>query len=459
MATPKTDSPVSTAMQPRQPIELAYGTLQFANNAFAAFGGLYLPFLYLEQAHLPPAMFGLAMVLATLLQAITAPAIGGRLQASGLGHSRANMMIAGAIPFAIGFALLTVPPMAGGAVVTGIWLIATLVLASISRSVFEVSYTSVLADLSSSGAQRTHLATFRQAFATAGEATAALVPALALSLGLGSLSFGLFGFAMAIWIIFASMWMRSRLRADPRFGVPHQSPSGTTIMLRPTTLQTLRLHLDSAPLRTLMGSYALAMIGVRMTIGLFPFLIIRFTDGAGYTVSCMIAFLAGSLAGLPVWSRIAIRLGRVAALRLSLCLSGCAILGVLAVAGGRGGALLVPLFAVIGATSVAITSFGVALQADLVDLEQQRLGVRAPAAVAGIYVMVTRASQGFGTSLVGAVLFITQLIPVPDPDMLLLWTYSGGGCAIFVAAALAMASFPAPTVSKYNDPVENETDI
>jgi Na+/melibiose symporter-like transporter len=454
MTTRKTESG-GTSGQPSWPrTEIAYGTLQFANNAFAAFCGLYLPFLYVEQTQLPPAVFGLVLVLATLMQAITAPVIGGRLQAYGNRNRRANMMMAGALPFAIGFALLAIPPTEAGALLTGIWLACTLLMASVARSVFEVSYTSVLADLSSSGANRTHLATFRQVFATSGEAVATLAPALALSAGLGGMSFGLFGFAMAFWIIVASLWMRFRLGSDARFTMQHRSVTITTIGADATTAQTLRLHFGSTPLRTFMGGYALAMVGLRMMVGLFPFLIVRFTDSEGFTVLLMTAFLVGSLAGLPLWSRIAIRLGRVSALRLSLCLSGFAVLGVLMLTSG--GELLFLLFAAIGAASVAITSFGVALQADLVDLEQQRLGIRTPAAVAGIYLMVTRASQGFGTALVGAVILAAQCIRPSDPDVLLLWIFSVGGCAIFIAAAFILGGFRILAVPESQERVQNE---
>jgi Na+/melibiose symporter-like transporter len=431
-----------------QRTEFAYGSLQFANTAFAAFSGVYLPFIYLEQHQLSPVVFAAAIILAAVLQALTAPAIGAYVQASGLGAMRATMMLLGAIPFAIGFALVSMPPSGTSPSLIGVWLVATLILANVSRSVFEVSYTSMLADLSSAGLERTRLANFRQIFATLGEAAALLLPSLGMTLGMANAGFAAFGLVMGAWVLVASTWMRVRLAKDPRFNgtVPLKPSQPAALASGGAGRLALRTHLGSRPFLAFMIAYAIAMIGVRLVVGLFPFLIVRFAGGQDGSVMFMGAFLAGSLIGLPVWARVAARWGRTQTFRVSLVVSGFARLAVIGLAAGDTTSFLL-LCVAMSATSVAVRSFGVALQADLVDLEEQRLGLRVPASIAGIYVLVTRASQDLGTALVGIVILATRAVDPAEPNLALLYVYGAGGCAISLLAAHIMRSFPSHPVN------------
>lgn len=422
--------------------EIAYGSLQFANNAFATFSGVYLPFIYLGRHAQQPGIFFGAVVLATVLQVLTAPAIGAYVQAAGLGAARATAMLTGAIPFALGFALVSMPPHGLSAALLAIWICVTLVLANVSRSIFEVSYTSMLADLSSAGLERTRLANFRQLFATAGDAAASLLPGLGMTLGLADQGYAAFGIAMAAWIVAASIWMRLRLAGDVRFNTSaplSDAPSNQTQSA--VGLGILTTHLGSKPFRALLGGYAMALIGVRLMLGLFPFLIVHFGGGANGTFPFMLAVLAGSLVGLPVWGKVAARWGRARAFRMSLVASALTVLAVVAApAGAR--PLFLFLFMAMGTASIAITSFGVALQADLVDLEQERIGIRAPAAIAGLFVSVSRASQGLGTALVAVVIFATQAVDRGHAQTAMLYAYGVAGSLTFLLASLIIRGFP-----------------
>ena len=380
--------------------EALFGLLQTGNSAFAVFTALHLSYLYAEVLKTPAVAVMGAVGFATVVQLWMAARMGGRVDKVKSGRGgRTLLIVRGAVPFALGFIMLCNPPKTLSPVWLSVWLVVSLTVANAARSLFEVPYNATFADLTKSAIPRNVLATFRQVFHSLGEALASLGPAWALSTGAVSAGFGIFGLGIGLTMVAAScifvLLVRRLGLLSGELAIEQNSTASLWhIVKRPNTLLFI-------------VSYSCAIIALRIVMGLFPVVIGFFAGGQGKAFQFSAISFVGSTIGIPVWSLMARKIGRMAAYRLSLFSSALLALAVLWVPPGQE-ALFMLLFFCKGLASVAITMLGVALQADLVDAHESAIGVRQSGAVSSVFIFTSRASHGFGVLMVSVILVLAQ---------------------------------------------------
>jgi GPH family glycoside/pentoside/hexuronide:cation symporter len=312
---------------------LAYGLLGLP-LAFAALPiYVHVPRYYAETTGMELALLGFILLATRLLDAGIDPWLGWLADRV----ARPTMVAVALLPFALGFVALLNPPGA----YTALWLVASLALTYVGFSAATVAYQAWGADVGDSSLLRTRLTAAREGFGLLGVVLAAALPAL-LAADLSD------GIARLSWILppvllVAAAITFSRVAAGQPVRLPAQP-------LWPS----LRRVMADAAFRRLLAVFVANGIAAALPATLFLFFVadvLHLEKASGPLLA--VYFIAGA-ASLPLWVRIAVRFGRVAAWLAAMGLSILAFAGASLLGSGD----LLP-FAVICVAS------GLALGADL----------------------------------------------------------------------------------------------
>ena len=146
-------------------LRLAYGLGQMPEGVKSAAFGFFLLFYYNQVLGVSGTMAGIVLFLALCVDAVTDPLVGAWSDFFRSRWGRRHpFMYAGAIPFALSFFALFVPP--DGLSQTGllIWLLSFTVLTRAAMTIFQVPYLSLGAELTDNYDERTLLAAMRNVF-------------------------------------------------------------------------------------------------------------------------------------------------------------------------------------------------------------------------------------------------------------------------------------------------------
>lgn len=270
---------------------LLYGLLGLP-LAFAALPVyVHLPRFYAEQAQFDVALLGLILLLTRLADACIDPWLGQLADR----WPRRRLLLWACLPFILGFVALFNPPDDGVLP----WLVVALVLTYLGFSAASVAYQAWGAALAADSVQRTRLSAAREGFTLLGVLLAAAAPAwLATDLGAGT--------ARLSWIlppllVLVLLLAFSRLRSE---GARPECPSVRGSLWQPLA--------DPAFARLLL-IFLVNGIAAALPATLFLFFVADVL-GAPAQGGLLLGlyFLAAALS-LPLWVRVAERLGRVRA--------------------------------------------------------------------------------------------------------------------------------------------------
>ena len=149
--------------------KFSYGIGQLAEGVKNACLGTFVLFYYNQVLGLSGTLAGLAVAIALVFDAVSDPLAG---SVSDNWHSRLGrrhpFMYASAIPLAISFALLFMPPSGFGETGLFIWLTATILLTRASMTLYHVPHIALGAELSQDYDERTQVVSFRYFFSFVG---------------------------------------------------------------------------------------------------------------------------------------------------------------------------------------------------------------------------------------------------------------------------------------------------
>lgn len=283
---------------------LAYGVLGLPLAMAALPVYVQAPRFYTAELGLPLALAGWVLFGARLIDTAQDPWLGrwvDRLQHTPSGWLKLGGW--GVVALMLALAALLLPPVLG---TTGllIWLGATLVLTYTAHSLVNIVCLAWGARLSDDPAERTRVAAVREGFGLIGVLLASVLPTLLLVWGGAQLA--QCGFVLIFSLLLGTAWLLfSRKASQPVLAAPHQHTD---------KWQPLR----NADFRRL----ALAYLGNSMAVSIPATLALFFiADRLGLErwagVFLAAYFLCGAL-GLPVWNRIAAKIGKLPAWRLGM---------------------------------------------------------------------------------------------------------------------------------------------
>src|SRR5579864_689474 len=247
------------------PTKALYGMSALGTATRAALLGGAILFFYNRILHLNAGAVGLAISISLLIDAFWDPIVG---QLSDHTHTRLGRrhpyIYAAAIPAAVCFALVFMPPMAwvhaGDFKKLFLFLLATLIAARVLESLIEIPLTSLLPELSRNYDERTGLASWRYVFlAVLGRAFSALLSYGIFLRGTKAHPFGQMNlagyapYAITVAVISVVVTYASALATQRFVPYMHQPPRG-----RPGLAEMLRAFAAAARNRNFL---ALALSG------------------------------------------------------------------------------------------------------------------------------------------------------------------------------------------------------
>jgi len=265
------------------------------NIVLSAASLLYFKYLT-DIAELRPALAGLVIWIARVVDAFTDPTMGrvSDLTRWKIGRRRGYFLI-GALPFGVFFALMWLDVPAATQWQKFAYYASIYVLVSLAMTVLSIPYLALLPEMATTYDERTSFNTFRSAAAVLGTFAAVAMKPLADSLGGDSAAWFTTGCVVGVWLVLP--WL-AVLRVS--FERPERSAA------EPMTFRKgIRMLAAHTAYRRLSGFFILARIAVDLIGAMFLFYFAVWIGREGDFQVTMFLFLSVVVLSLPLWLRIA----------------------------------------------------------------------------------------------------------------------------------------------------------
>ncbi len=409
----------------------AYAALALPLAAAALPIYVHAPKHYAELG-LPLATIGVLLLVLRALDALSDPLLGLLTDRVPERYGGRRVIIAAAVPFlALGMVLLFNPPESGG---LGTWLAISLILVYIGLSASSIAYFSIGSAASRDYDERTRITAARGAAALVGVLLAAALPEV-LSSRLGREA----GFA---WFsVFFVVLLLVAAAVTLRFGLPAARLPGAK--LEPLRLRALVAPLANPGFRWLALVFLVNGVAAAVPATLVLFYvgdILRRPDLAGAFLA--IYFVCGA-AGMPLWVRLAHRIGKKHAWLTAMGASVVAFVWAFSL--GEGDALAFALVcALSGLAFGADLALPASMLADVIDHDERAGRSRPDGSYFGLWHMLEKFALAAAAGAAFPLLDLLGYRP-GTPSLALAGVYALMPCAIRVIAALILLRAPIET--------------
>jgi GPH family glycoside/pentoside/hexuronide:cation symporter len=347
--------------------------------------GVYLPNFYTDELGLSAGMLAWVLLAGRLWDAVTDPAIGFLSDRS---HSRWGRrrpyMAAAALPIWGLFYLLWSPAPALGERGLFLHLLACYLALYTFTTVFWIPYVSLGMELTPSYHERTRLFGARQAFYLLGTAVGMLTPPL-FAKAAGGVAAGYSRMAFAFGGLCAALILASFARVRERARAKAPSPF--------SFFEGLRITFRNRAFVILMLTYLVALVGGSFIAPLTLY-VAKYVIRAEWVVPIvMIAYLAGSIASVPLWVHLSRRIGKNRTWSAGMAVA-TAVYATSFVYREGTWELWIALAALIGAANGCTMTLGASISADVIDSDELETGRRREGAFMGIWSFLDKAAIG-----------------------------------------------------------------
>jgi len=379
-------------------------------NAMTTMVAVHLLFFYTDVVRLAPWVVGLVMALAQVWDAVTDPIIGHLSDRTRWAWGRRRpYILMGAIPAAALFVAVFCPPGGLSARATGLFFGAAFLLFFTFRTVWDTPYGALAPELSLDYDERTRISAYQQVFGTVGDVIGTIAPVVLIGAVLAPVSAGstqsatevrpgalsdyaAVGLAVAILAAGSAVWTYLGTRENRRL---------TKRATRPL-FDSLRTTFRNRPYVLLVVVSTLAAVANYMTIAVVLYVVGHWFPGERAAPWFFGAFFAGAFLAIPAWTRLAVRLGKKAALLAAMAVYSVLLWSVLMLPPGAHAAFGVLMF-VAGAFNIALWLIPASIVPDVIEWDQLATGERREGAYYGIWTLVKKAGVG-GAYVIIAVL-------------------------------------------------------
>jgi GPH family glycoside/pentoside/hexuronide:cation symporter len=367
-----------------------------------------LPF-YTDVVVLAPALAGLGKMLGLVWDAVNDPITGwlSDRTKTRLGRRR-PFLLAAALPLGITFGLVWSAPTSLGPLGAFVYLVLAYIVLDTCFTVFATPYLALGAELSDDYHERTQVAATRAFFHAIGLMAGGIVPGIVLSryatapaTGYAVMGFGI-GAVMAVIALVTALGTREPRRATSE--VADGSWRGL--------VQSLVSVGENGAFRTMIATFALILLAGGIHQTLVPYAFRYWLQMPERTNAVIAIYLGAMIASIPIWTRLAARLGKDRAFRLCMLWAtvGLAVLpftfapemgwlrlgGFLVLAGlGNGGWAVLP----------------VSITADIVDHDELLTARRREGSYFGVWTLSMKLAAAVASGLVGVALQLLGYVP------------------------------------------------
>ncbi len=436
------------------PARIAFGLGSYAEGIKSGAFSYFLLFYYNQALGLSGSLAGTALAVALVIDAVTDPMVGSisDRHRSRMGR-RHPFMYGSALPFAVVFYLLFVPPDGLGEAALFAWLLAFSVATRVALTFYSVPHMTLGAELTPDYDERTTLASVRSFLGIAGGVSVILggftfffgddgqldranYPAFALTAGI----------AMVLTIVASAAGTHAYI---PRL------PKAPAIQVRFSAMRLvreLRQALELPPFRFLVSSMIAnaAVMGVLATLA--TYILTFFWRLEGLVLGAQLAIgMGGGIFGALIASPVAARLGSKRNAKI-LGMLWFAVFGslmvnlrLLGLAPEDGDPWLLPMMmtgSFVGGWGMGLISvLGSAMIADVTDEHERVHGGRQEGIYYSAISFVGKATSGLGTLLAGIAIDLVGLDPNAEPATVPASVIDGLGI-VYGPCVLAMILIP-----------------
>jgi GPH family glycoside/pentoside/hexuronide:cation symporter len=419
--------------------KLLFGAPSFAGAAMVIPIAIHMTKFYADVVLVPLGVLGIAIALARAFDALTDPLVGwlSDRTRSRLGRRRPWLLVGGPL-CGLAFWFLFSPPAeldpTGGAT----WFFVCYLAYFLFHTFYLIPYIALGAELTLDYHDRTSLFGIREGFVIVGTLFAAVLPSV-LTERLGeraALSWFAAGFGALLALSY--VMLVARVRERPEFSRRKTNPF----------VPGVRRALRNGPFRILLAKALLTGIPGALTGTLLPFFnhyVVRPENEARWLMFELATYFGSAFVFLPLWMRVARRVGKKNAMLVSLAIGAFGTASVLAVGEGDVGLLLV-LLALNGSIFGAMSFLTPAMKADVIDHDELHTGQRREAQYTSLWAILPKFVQIPAAAVPIALLGSLGYVPNQPQNETVLFAMSllfGGVPALaFVGAFLVTLRFP-----------------
>jgi GPH family glycoside/pentoside/hexuronide:cation symporter len=409
---------------------------------YAAISTIYLLFYATEVLRIPAVWAGLALLVPRIWNVVADPIVGILSDRTRTRFGRRRpYLLGGALVWGTCFALLFNLPQGRGSVLTLFVFGAFFLLNNTGLSLYQVPYSTMLAEISPDPRVRTRLAGYREIVARAAVLlTLAGGPWLLGRAPTEARGFGIIGLVFGAAIIGGGLAVFFATANVPQNIATHHSHGARAQF---ATLAANR------PLAWLSSSFLFVNVGDAVFSGTLVYYLTRILGhspaaiGALYPVSSITGILVA-----PLWWRAANRLGKTPVCRAALAMNAVCCLLPLWITPGRFW-LMYPFMALYGLFNTGARLLPNAMAPDTADLDQARTGERREGTIFGIFVFVQQTGFAVGGFLLSLFLAtgthggVTAAAPEPSGTAILL-TFTLASALLYGGAFGAILPYRMP---------------
>ena len=352
-------------------------------------------------------------------------------------------LILGAVVGGLSLVALFAPP--GGIVGdNAVWyMLAALLFYSTGYTIFNVPYLAMPAEMTQNYHERSFLMSWRvTAINVAQVGSLILAPVILVQAGGGRVGYATVGWAMAGVVILAGVVSFSMTAKAPF----HDVPSGPM----PKFKDQLRTVAENKPFLMLLFIKFFMLLSNSFSFGASAYFVQRVIQQPDSTLSWMFGTsTAASLLTIPIWLKVARRIGKARALILA-----CVIFALFALSwlwAEQGDSLVLILLRPLGTGTAAagIILIGQSMLPDTIEYDRRRTGLERAGIFAGIYTTAEKLAYALGPALTGILLgamgYVSgtggAAIEQPASAITAIYLCIGVAPGVCLSAAIAMLFF------------------
>jgi GPH family glycoside/pentoside/hexuronide:cation symporter len=416
--------------------KLAYAFNPFGRSLCAAASTAYLMYFYTDVVLLGAGLVGLALTLGRVWDAVNDPIMGyvSDRTRSRWGRRR-PWILAAALPYAGGFALLFRPPAFETQLALFAYLLAVTFVLDSFETAIEMPSAALGVEIETDYDARTRIFALRDFFVYGGMICGGFLPLLVAQFGDVRLGYA------RVTTMFAALAGATALSVAfvPEQPRVHDDRAAGFADFR----RSFRQCLESRSFRILLLTFFVTTAGLGIGVGAGVYALIYWLEYTPADVGLMLPVHLGCCClALPYWTWLSKRVGKVAAIRRFLLYESLVMAGLYFMWPWKPIVYLGTILSGIGTAGVVnVTS----LLADVIDEDELRTGSQRTGAFLGFWTLASKGAAATGPIIVGAALsaagYVATASQPPVVITTIRWLYAPSRAIVFLAAYLLFRRF------------------
>ena len=381
-------------------LKAGYGIGDIGCNIFIVTCGLFLLFFLTNVMGVEPALAGLALLFPKLWDVISDPIMGGisDVTRSRMGRRR-PYLLAASIPFGIIFFILFAAPHYASGFSMALHVGLLFALGCTVFTVFNVPYSSMVAEMSDNYNERMSITSFRMIGSSIG---VLLAGGLAMPLvemgGGGEAGFRFMGIVFGVAItLFCLICFRATRTARTLPASDKMAPIG----------EQIKIAFKNTPFKMLIMMYIFQSLGIGVLMaGLIYY--VKYVMGLPETAMGIIfpILIVTSILFIPVWVKIGVKFGKIKSYTIGLCILSIMLFSLFFTRPSQLNLFYVQIFLLgIGFSSFQLFPFS--MLPDTIEFDELQSGMRREGIFSGIWSCGQKTAYSVGPGIVGFALSLS----------------------------------------------------